>query len=129
MYPDYVSFDEVKAGVDQSIIQSLEDLTNAYGLWELDVNDIFKLAGTTIDDFGTKTMPDLYKNVSKETEKIVKNVDKTKTDMTNDFKEIITFLGTWYDDYKKPIDDTTLENEELAFSIETLIQDYINLDK
>ena len=64
MYPDYTSFEEVKSGVDSLIVESLEMLTKTYSTWESDVAGIFESMGTTVEEFGIKTMPDLYKNIS-----------------------------------------------------------------
>ena len=74
-------------------------------------------------------MPTLTDNITKETKEITNEVEKTSGDMINNFSSIVSYLNQWYNDYKKPIDKTTNENEKLAESVEKLIQKYNNLDK
>ena len=129
IYPDYDNFEQVKSDIDEKITQSLIDLGQAFSNWQVEISDIFNLAEEPIENFGTVTMPNLYTNTKDANDKIVVNVETTRKNTNDKFNNIITNLGTWYTKYKEPIDKATTENEELAESVQALVESYNNLDQ
>jgi hypothetical protein len=123
IYPDFEAFGSLMSKNETLIKGTIDELSNSFGTWELDVKNIFALAGSSVSGFAgeTKTMASTVKT---ESQNATDDIESMKGNMVADIGEISEVISNWLDQYGPKIDNAIIKNGEIVNSVNGITGSY-----